>query len=579
MKSTHRHAAFAAGSLALSLVGAPLLAQQQQRGMPPNQDTPYILITAFHSPDRKLGAEMGDELRNRIINERSAKELYVIPWNNIKSTLEASGYRPDSALNASDVMELSKQLRGEQAIDGTITKTANGVRVETKVMMRTGQQTVSQPLGVIDAKDPGDAAAKIERELSSADKSFPAYKTCTNDLRAAKYDQAIADARAGIKEYPNSTLDRLCILTAFGLQKAPADSIISVAEAIRQLDPSSLLALSNLADAYLQKGDTAKAIQTNIAIWHLDPTNTTIAQSIITTITQSGAPDKALPIIDTLLAQNPGDPQMLRTKWLLQLRANQFQQALTTGQALIKADTSAATADFYTRSIGAAQKANDAAAVQQLAAQAAQKFPKDPSFNLLLAQGYMKAGQLQQALDATRRASDADPKNATPWLFAIAIQNQMKAPSDSIVATAQKAIAAGVPKDSLSQSLLAVVAPALKQAQESKTRADWEAALKAAQTADAVAPSPQSKFYIGVSAFSIGQDAVNNIQTLIKSTKKEDKDKACDETKAATDAFATVSMAMPAGGSVNKEAAGQILSAVPQYGAFLDQVGKALKCK
>ena len=32
----------------------------------------------------------------------------------------------------------------------------------------------------------------------------------------------------------------------------------------------------------------------------------------------------------------------------------------------------------------------------------------------------------------------------------------------------------------------------------------WEAALKAAQTVDAVVPSPQSKFYIGVAAFSIG---------------------------------------------------------------------------
>src|SRR5581483_9332399 len=116
-------------------------------------------------------------------------------------------------------------------------------------------------------------------------------------------------------------------------------------------------------------------------------------------------------------------------------------------------------------------------------------------------------------------------------------------------------------------------------AQESKSRADWEAAVKAAQTADNVASSPQSKFYRGVASFQVGSDAVNNIQALLKSKNKEDKDKACDEAKAAADAFATTSMAMPAGGSVDKNTAGQILQAVPQYSAFLDQVTKALKCK
>ena len=166
MKSSQRHTAFAVGYLALSLVGAPLLAQanQQQRGMPPNGDTPYILIATFHSSDRKLGADMADELRKRIAGERSAKELYVIPKTNVNNTLEASGYKPDSALNASDLMELAKQLRGEQVIDGTINKSPSGVHVETRVLMRTGQQTVAQPLPAFDAKDPGDAAATIHRD-------------------------------------------------------------------------------------------------------------------------------------------------------------------------------------------------------------------------------------------------------------------------------------------------------------------------------------------------------------------------------------------------------------------------------
>jgi tetratricopeptide (TPR) repeat protein len=580
VKSSQRHTAVAVGSLALSLVGAPLLAQanQQQRGMPPNGDTPYILIATFHSSDRKLGADMADELRKRIAGERSAKELYVIPKTNVNNTLEASGYKPDSALNASDLMELAKQLRGEQVIDGTINKSPNGVHVETRVLMRTGQQTVAQPLPAIDAKDPGDAAAKIERALSDAAKSFPAYKTCTNDLRAGKYDEAIKDARVGLAAYTNSSLARLCILTAYSSQKAAPDSVISVAKALTAIDPTSMIALTNLADAYLAKGDTAGSIQTRIMMSKQDPSNTALMRGIIQELAQSGAPEKALPLIDTLLVQNPGDPEMIRTKWLLQLRAKQYKQALATGAELIKADTAAATVDYFSRQIGAAQSDSNTAAVQQLATAAGQRFPNDPSFSLLLAQGYLKAGQLQQALVAARRAADANPKDTRPWLFVLAVQNQMNQP-DSLIATAQKAIAAGVPKDSLAASLLAVAGPALKKAQETKDRADWEAALKAAQTVDAVTPSPQTKFYVGVSAFQIGSDAVNKIQALMKSGKKDDKAQACVEAKTAEDNFATAAIAMPAGGSVDKNVAGQIMGALGQYGEYVTQVKTALKCK
>src|SRR5262249_20814695 len=147
------------------------------------------------------------------------------------------------------------------------------------------------------------------------------------------------------------------------------------------------------------------------------------------------------------------------------------------------------------------------------AAKGSQKFPKEISLQLLLAQMYLKAGQSQQALAASRRAIDVDPKNTTAALFAMTAANNMNQP-DTAMAIAQKAIAGGASKDSLGQVLLANAIPAFQKAQASKERADWEAALKAAQTVDGVAPSPQSKFFIGVSAFSIAADALTNAQKV-----------------------------------------------------------------
>jgi tetratricopeptide (TPR) repeat protein len=583
VKSTQRPSAKGLALLALSLIGTPLLAQvarqPEQRGGVPNGDTPYILVATFRSADRQLGVAMADEVRKRLQSEHSTKELYVIPKTNINNTLEASGYRADSALNASDLMELAKQLRGEQVLDGSVSKTGSGVHVEPRLLMKTGQQTVIQPLPPLDAKDPGDAAKQIERNLTEASKAIPSYKLCTNALRAAKFDDAAKAARAGLTAYPNSSFARLCLLSAYSSQKAPPDSIISVAKAIVATDPTSMIALANLADAYAQKGDTAKAIETNLAIYKLDPSNTTIGQSIITQLAQFGSPDKALPIVDSMLVQNPGDPQMLKTKWLLQLRAGKFKQAIATGEEYVKADTAAATLDYFQRQIGAAQQDSNAAMVQTLAAKAAQKFPTDASLQVLLAQNYRKAGQMQQALAAARRATEIDPKNANAWLFAIVTANDLNMP-DTAMALAQKAIAAGSSKEQLGQALLGPVGAAAKKAQDAKgqpeERADWEAALKTAQTADAIASTQATQFYIGLSSFQVGLDAINNAQKLSKEKGKDAKEKACAETKVAEDMTATTAMSMPRGGGYNKEAAGQIMGALNQIQAAIPQFKKAL---
>ena len=162
--------------------------------------------------------------------------------------------------------------------------------------------------------------------------------------------------------------------------KAAPDSIIATANAILAVDPTSQLALVNLVDAYKAKGDKDKAVEINLRIWRLDPTNQSIAQSIVSDLAQSGAPDKALQILDTLLKENPSDPAMIEQKWLLQLRAGQFKNALATGEELMKVDTAAANLDFYNRQVGAAQSDSNAAKVQEWASKAAAKFPNDASF-------------------------------------------------------------------------------------------------------------------------------------------------------------------------------------------------------
>ena len=582
VKSTQRHAVTVASLMGLMLAAAPLLAQpaQQpaQRGGPPNPDTPQILVAVLQSSDRALGVQAADEIRRRIQQEHSAKELYAVPKTSINNTLEASGYKADSALNASDLMELAKQVHGDYVLEGKIAKNATGMQLDARILTRTGQQTLAQPLPSINGKDAGDVAKMVEREISAALKGMGPYKTCTNDLRAAKYDQAVKDAQLGLAAYPASTLNRLCILTAYNQMKpAPTDSIIAISEAILSKDPTSVIALNSAAEAYTAKGDKDKAIEYNLRIWRADPSNTTIATSIVNTLATSGSPDKAIPIIDTLLAQNPGDPAMLDTKWKLLLNAKRWKEAIAAGEELAKADTSKANLAFFQRQIGAAQNDSNTAKVQEIASRAAAKFPNDLDMQLLLTQSFRKAGQLQQALEHGRRAIAIDPKSTNAVVLTMYTLNDLKQ-KDSATAVAQRAIAAGVSKDTIGALLLADVPPLVKAAQESKKREDWQAALDAAQAVDAMAPTKESKFFIGVSSFQVAYDLVQHIQTLTKTTKKEEKATACAEAKQADDLLAITQTAMPAGGAVDKNTAAQILTTIPQITEFTAAVKKGF-CK
>ncbi|HEX4684318.1 MAG TPA: hypothetical protein VH277_16490, partial [Gemmatimonadaceae bacterium] len=425
----------------------------------------------------------------------------------------------------------------------------------------------------------GDAASKLEHELTDAQKSLVAYKACTNDARAQKYAEAVAEARKGLALYPNSSLNNLCILNVYAQQKAGPDSIITVASAIRAIDSTSAIALANLGDAYQAKHDTANAIDTYLALARLDPSPFGGYGSY--------SPAAALQIVDSLIAQNPADVNMLRTKWLLQLRAKQYKGALATGAAMVNADTTRADIDYFQRSIAAAGLDSNRAMQQQLIAQAMQKFgDRVPvEFPLVSAQIYCEAGQFQQALARARRASEIDSKKVAAWQLQLSIRNQMNQP-DSAVATAQKAIAAGVPKDTLGALLLWQVGAAVKKAEDTKDqpRAAWEAALTSAQQADAILPSQGTKFYVGVAAFQVGLDALQKAQSLGLEARKpgaNGKDtfaQACSETMLAEHQWRTVAKAFPAGDAFNKERAAEIYGDMRRQSRSIPQMKKRF-CK
>lgn len=580
----HAHRSVAGVVAALIAMGAQASAQRSsgpppQRGGQPKAETPYILVTAFHAPTKLLAVEAADELRSRLSSEHSAQELFVITKSAVEATLRASGYPVDSALSVADLMELGRALRAEYVIDGTAKKGAgSAVRFELRVLIRTGQQVLTQPLPGVDGKDVGDAAKQGERAITEAIKQMPAYRDCIAALRAGKYDDAAAKARLSLAAYSNSLFARICLLNAYSSAKASPDSIIGVANQIVAIDSTSMLALANLADAYDQKGDKPKAAEIYQRMLAIDPNNESIRKRVVGDLSGQD-PEKALKLIEASLRESPGDVELTRNKWLILLRMHDYKKAMDAGEELVKLNPESANQDYFQRQIGAAQSDSNSAKIIEFAVKASGKFPKDVSFPLLVAQTYRKQGQLPPALVAARKAADIDPKDSRGWLLAIFTAKEMNQP-DTALAIAKAAAAAGTDRQQLESALLQILAPVVKKAQDSKERADWEAALASAQTVNGAVPSPASNFYVGLASFQVGLDALQNAQKLGAEKgkdAKESKAKACAEARVAEDmwANATIAMTSGGGGTYNKEGATSVMAAIQQYGVYIPDMKKA----
>ena len=568
--ASRRRVLTAAGAIAIAAVSAPRIVRAQNRQQP-GADTPRILIATFRSPPTSatLGVDVAEAVRNRVQQENSVRQLYVLSRNDINNYLTSSGYKADSALSVSDLKELAKLMRADEILDGTVTKTPNGFRVDPRLLLAR-DVSLAQPLPAVDARDAGAAAKQIERELSEARKALPEYHKCETALRDQKWAEAMAAARAGLAKDANSTLSRLCLMSAYQYGKSGPDSVLRIAEEIMRTDSTNTLAMRNAVDAYLTKGDTNRAVPVMVKLARLDPS---VRETLIRTLGAMNKPEVALPIINEMLQDNPGDPQLLRYRFLLLASAKDYKKALQAGEEWMKADTAAATVDLYTRMIAIAMIDSQPQLASQYAARGVQKFPTNAELYMSYAQALRKSGQLQQSLDAAKRAVEINSKVENGIAFVLVTYSDLKQ-TDSAFAWARRAVAAGADKDAVGQGLMPIVLLAIKAAQDTTgkdaaaIRQAWMNGYQLSSTVDSIAPSPQLKLYIGLASFQVG---LNALQGLNKS-------RSCADAQLADDMWSASQIALPQAAAYDKNTAGQLMGAIQQYYPNIGPAKKQL-CK
>lgn len=524
-----------------------------------------VMIPTLQSADKDLGGQAAEAIRNQLQKQTNVRDLVVVPKADIINSLTSSGYSPTEALAPGDAKALATLVRAPQYVEGTVSKTQTGYKIDSRLII-SRDMTRGQVLPSAQAPKLDDAASQVARSIQDARRQLAGEETCHNAVAQGQYQAGVAAARAAMAGNRSSNIAGACLVDAYAGLKMD-DSVIAVAERIRSSDPANIVALRRLADTYRTKNDTTKMLQVLGALAAADPTNIKLIQDVVAEYAKMGHADQAVPLMRDLIQNNPGDPQLLNLAWLVYLNAKDFNDAISTGTEMVRVDTAAATADYFTRLAGAYTAMNQPQKAAEAIALGSKKFPNDPNLQLFNAQAIYKAGNLLVALDAAKKAVAANPKSPNGYFLLATIQGALSQ-YDDLTNTLNTAKQNGVDPGTLSQLALKEGSDAYKKGQVSKDRADFQRAIRFLQLSDQLQSSADAKFLLGASAFSLGQSA-----TIDANDKK-----SCDLARTARDAFNLAQMNLPAGGQKYPNEAAQLLTAIPQFTPAVDNEVKRF-CK
>ncbi len=563
-------------SLPLAGAGAQTSSAPQQRGTP-DPNAPRIVVAVFRAADKNGGVQAADAVRSRLQSEFTYRDLYVLPKQDVTNALEQSGFPTNEALAPHDARALGQLLRGDEYIVGNVVRDSAGQRVDAQLVLVRDNSLV-QPLGSHRVNKPSDAANAIVREFKEAQKQFRAERDCVNAARGRKYAEATAAARRGIASYPRATLARLCLANVYvqqrdqqgqspALVKAFNDSALTVAREVLAIDPLSRPALTVQYAAFQAAGQRDEATSTLLRLVAADPTNTRLLEQVANELAASGQAARAVPFVNQLVTDNPGDPNYLDLQMRVKLAAKDYKGGIAAGRALLAADTARARPELFTRLATAAQLDSQPQVAAQLLAQGYAKFPTNGPILVEYADALRAAGQTQQAVDLLTRAASQNPRPSGVYIAQARLYSETNRPDDAMRAL-QQAVAAGDSAAVVARYAVQIGQDAYRRANGTKSPGDYQRALAILDFANRTAASPEGQFLLGATALGYGQQQLQAAQNS----------KSCTNVNAARTAFNTAQANLPAGGKFNPQATTQLLSALGQLSPIPDQFAKALKC-
>jgi tetratricopeptide (TPR) repeat protein len=556
----------------------PLGAQRQQEFTQQG-----VLVAPFKSGDRKLGNKVADEIRDRVEKAGNKREMEVIDEKEMTTALLNAGFPSDQVPDLSQVRALSRYLRADEYLMGTVDKTPAGYRVSARLILARDVR-MQQPLPDVVDGDEDRAAARMATAVTEARRQLIPQRRCENHLRDGRAAQAIDAAREGVRSYPRSTLARRCLLAAQLAVGTPADSILLVANEMLRVDSASFHALEGAAQAYDVMKQKDRAAELWLRLQRSDTTDIELGERVVTALVMDGNSQRAEPLVARLSDASPEHMGLMRLRWQVLFTNKSWKEATRVGGILLATDSaSMKDSTFLLRLATAYKSSGDAVRAVEVAARGLQSFPNDPrlfslyvqfvrgeavegltrglaafpqnaEFKVMQAQDLKTRGKAEESVDAMREALALDSTIQHGHIQLARAQADL-GQNDSAYATLKRALNVGEDSALIAQYALSRGNQLYQAANRTKLRPDYMLAMRFLTLADSVQNSPRAKLLVGAAALSVAQSAATDAP----------KTKDCELSRLASDMIAIAQPNLAAGMEVAAEA-------VRQYQDYLMQL-------
>jgi tetratricopeptide (TPR) repeat protein len=541
------------------------------------RDTPSLARN-----DMRFGRRVADDVRDqlgRLVNKREAR---VVPGYEIRESMVLSSYSPDTVLSLQELRQQAEFFRADEIVYGTVTRLpGGGVRLDGRLVLWRDLR-LRQPIPMVTSNNLDRAIDDMAARIHEARTQLRHQRRCENSLREGKGSDAIRHAREGIATYARGVLARTCLVWALRGVGAPAGDILAESRAILDIDPGAPHALEAAAIALDSLRRRAEAAEMWLRLAATDSMNVDLVERIVWSMAESGNSRAAEPLIVRISDLFPDNMRLMRQRWRVSYDNRNWPVAIAAGEKLMAADTEAATDSVFYLRLATAYRANQQTfkAVETVA-RGVSSFPSDPRLYALYTQFVKEEadtvlprglalhpnsaellalnakelrarGMVSEALSASKRAVELDSTIAQGRMMVAQAEIELGRP-DSALITLQRAVSAGEDVNVVSQFALSKGNAFFRAANGTKTRMDFQLAMRYLAFADSLKPTPQTKFLLGASALSVAQTALTDAPTI------KVKEESCSLAQLGAQTLPIARASLQAGQDISPEATKQYL--------------------
>ena len=555
-----------------------------------------LLITTFvprGTADLGFGRKAADEVRGRVSKLSNKREVDVISGGDIGWQLTRAGMPEDTLLDEQTIRTLGRLMRADEYVIGTVERAPGRVRLSGRLVLMRDRR-MAEPLPPATGQDVGLAADQFGRALAAARNELIPQRRCENALRDMQPERALQFAREAVAAYPAGVLAHVCLTWALRATGAPSAEVLTAAKEVLAGDSLNPHGLENAAIALdsLRRRDESATYWLRLAA--TDTADLELTQRVVLAMVFGGSARRAEPLVVRAADAHPDSIGLRRLAWRVTYENRHWPAAIKQGEALMAADSATTKDSVFTLRLASAYRANgETYKAISLAARGVVAFPGDVKLYTLYTQ-FVKSeadsvvprgialfprsaellamqakdlrarGQLAEALAASRQALAVDSTLDRGELMIAQGEIELGRPDSALVAL-RRALVRGEDTALIAQFALGRGNALLKAANGTKTRDDFQLAMRFLALADTLRRTPQSAFLLGVAAYSITQSALSDAPKMTEKTQ------SCELSHLGAETLPVARAGLEAGQEVSPEAAKQFLDYLGQMEPYVQR--------